>query len=159
MINRKNKDKYYIDIADAVSSRGTCLRRNYGAVIVKEDRIISTGYTGAPRNCINCSDIGKCKREELHIPSGERYELCNSVHAEQNAIIQANGQDLIDSTIYISGRDAKTGKKVDGMPCLICQKMIINAGIKKVIIGLADDEVKIIPISELINNFSNTFQN
>ena len=96
---RKDKTEYYLDMADVASSRGTCLRRNYGAVIVKDDRIIATGYTGAPRGRKNCEDIGFCTREKLNIPSGQRYELCRSVHAEQNAVIQADGQKTIGATI------------------------------------------------------------
>ena len=150
-MERKTKTDYYLDMADVASSRGTCIRRNYGAVIVKDDRIISTGYTGAPRGCKNCSDIGKCRRQELNIPSGQRYELCRSVHAEQNAIIQANGQDCIGATIYIVGHDANTGELVDGYPCMLCKRMIINSGIKEVVIRLANGETRLIRTDVLIN--------
>ena len=135
---RKDKIEYYLDIADVASSRGTCLRRNYGAVIVKDDRIIATGYTGAPRGRKNCEDIGFCKREKLCVPSGQRYELCRSVHAEQNAVIQADGSKTIGATIYVVGHDAQTGELCDGYPCAMCKRVIINAGITKAIIRLSD---------------------
>lgn len=141
-------------MADVASSRGTCIRRNYGAVIVKDDRIIATGYTGAPRGCRNCSDIGTCRRQELNVPSGQRYELCRSVHAEQNAIIQANGQETIGASIYIVGHDANTNELVDGYPCLLCKRMIINAGISEVILRKADKTVEIIPVEMFIEEDS-----
>ena len=147
---RREKIEYYLDIADVVSTRGTCLRRNYGAVIVKDDRIIATGYTGAPRGRKNCYDIGFCKREQLNIPSGQRYELCRSVHAEQNAVIQANGQDTIGATIYVTGFDANTKKRVDGYPCAMCKRVIINAGIKMAVIRLSDGTYKIFDVSEWV---------
>lgn len=154
MLNRKDKTNYYLDVADVASSRGTCIRRNYGAVIVKDDRIIATGYTGAPRGCRNCSDIGTCRRQELNVPSGQRYELCRSVHAEQNAIIQANGQETIGASIYIVGHDANTNELVDGYPCLLCKRMIINAGISEVILRKADKTVEIIPVEMFIEEDS-----
>lgn len=110
MDNRKSKENYYLDIADAVLQRSTCLRRMYGAIIVRNDEIISTGYNGAPRGRINCTDAGRCARVEMKIPSGERYELCRSVHAEANAIISASRRDMIGSTLYLVGRDAQTGE-------------------------------------------------
>ena len=109
-MKRVDKNNYYLDIAEAVIERGTCLRRNYGAIIVKNDEIISTGYVGAPRGRKNCCDLGYCTREKLNIPRGERYELCRSVHAEQNAIISANRKDMIASTLYLVGIDYKTGE-------------------------------------------------
>ena len=131
---RKTKDEYYLSIAKEVAHRGTCLRRNYGAVIVKNDEIISTGYTGSPRGTDNCCDKHKCYREELGCKPGERYELCRSVHAEQNAIISAARQEMIGSTLYLYGFDAKTGEMLDfPEPCLLCKKMIINAGIQFVV--------------------------
>lgn len=142
--NRIGKDQYYLNIAKEVARRGTCLRRNYGAVIVKNDEIISTGYTGAPRGFDNCCDLGVCKREELKIPSGERYELCRSVHAEANAIISASRKDMIDSTLYLVGLDAKTGEIVSGTQadcCKMCRRMVINAGIEKVVIADGDNKV------------------
>ena len=112
MKERRDKVNYYLDLAESVSQRGTCLRRNYGAVIVKNDEVISTGYVGAPRGRKNCSDVGKCIREELNIPRGERYELCRSVHAEANAIISASRDKMLGSSIYLAGTDAKTGEYI-----------------------------------------------
>ena len=132
---RRDKINYYLDIAETVSLRGTCLRRNYGAIIVKNDQIISTGYVGAPRGRVNCSDLGYCTREKLNIPRGERYELCRSVHAEANAIISASRMDMIGSTLYLVGKEVSTGEYVKGAnPCAMCKRMIINAGIDTVVI-------------------------
>ena len=131
---RPDKDRYYLDIAFEVAQRGTCLRRNYGAVIVKDDQIVGTGYCGAPRGVPNCIDIGVCKRKELNIPAGERYELCRSVHGEANAIIHAGRDKCIGSTIYVAGfvvHDMESG--VDAHPCKMCSRMIINAGIEKIV--------------------------
>ena len=131
MDNRTSKQNYYLDIADSVLERSTCLRRKYGAIIVRNDEIISTGYNGAPRGRRNCSDLGVCTRETLHIPSGERYELCRSVHAEANAIISASRRDMIGATIYLVGRDARTNELLsDAMSCSMCKRQIINAGIR-----------------------------
>lgn len=131
---RNSKEEYYLDIAQTVAQRSTCLRRKYGAVIVKNDEIISTGYNGAPRGCKNCSDIGTCKREELNIPSGERYELCRSVHAEQNAIISASRRDMVGATIYLAGVDGKNGKLLaKAEPCSLCKRFILNSGISYVV--------------------------
>lgn len=132
-MERLTKLDYYLNIADAVSKRGTCLRRNYGAIIVKNDEIISTGYTGAPRGESNCMDTGYCERELLSIPQGERYELCCSVHAEMNAIISAPRRDMIGAVLYLSGRDAKTGEIIEAKPCSICSRLIKNAGISRVV--------------------------
>ena len=133
-MNRTDKINYYLDIAQTVAQRSTCLRRKYGAVIVKNDEIISTGYNGAPRGCTNWSDLGTCKREELNIPSGERYELCRSVHAEQNAIISASRRDMQGATLYLAGIDAKTNKVLDvAEPCSLCKRFILNSGITHVV--------------------------
>ena len=107
---RRDKINYYLDIAETVLERGTCLRRNFGAIIVNNDQIISTGYVGAPRGRANCVDLGYCTREKLNIPKGQRYELCRSVHAEANAIIAASRKDMIGATIYLACHDAKTGE-------------------------------------------------
>ena len=132
---RTDKINYYLDIAETVLERGTCLRRNYGAIIVKNDAIISTGYVGAPRGRKNCIDMGYCVRENLKVPRGERYELCRSVHAEQNAIINAAREDMIGSVMFLVGKDAKTGEYVrNASACSLCKRMIINAGIEKIII-------------------------
>ena len=139
---RTDKINYYLDIAETVLERGTCLRRNYGAIIVKNDQIISTGYVGAPRGRKNCTDMNVCVRETLKIPRGERYELCRSVHAEQNAIIHARREDMIGSALYLVGKDAVTGEYVENASaCSMCKRMIINAGINRIIVreGYPDD--------------------
>ncbi len=135
-MKRISKTKYYLGIAEAVSKRSTCLRRQYGAVIVKNDEIISTGYNGSPRGSDNCCDVGYCWREENNIPHGEQYESCLAVHAEQNAIISASRRDTIDSVLYLVGFE--NGKRIPSeqvKPCKICEKMIINSGVKEVITG------------------------
>ena len=133
-MERRDKINYYLDIAQTVAGRGTCLRRNYGAILVKNDEIISTGYTGAPRARKNCIDLGYCQREKLNIPRGERYELCRSVHSEANCIISAARRDMIGSTMYLVGKDMKTGKIVENASsCAMCKRLIINAGISTVI--------------------------
>jgi len=131
---RKDKTNYYLDIADAVLNRSTCLRRKYGAIIVLNDEIVSTGYNGAPRGRKNCIDLQHCTRESLNIPSGQRYELCRSVHAEANAIISAARKNMLGATLYLAGRDSKTNDLLpDSTPCSMCRRLIINAGIKKVV--------------------------
>lgn len=132
---RRDKINYYLDIAEAVSGRSTCLRRKFGAIIVKHDEIISTGYNGAPRGRKNCSDLDFCYREHLNVPRGQRYEICRSVHAEANAIISASRADLLGSTLYLVCHDAKTDA-LDGAvePCSMCKRLILNAGIKDVVI-------------------------
>lgn len=139
-MKRPSKIDYYLNIAREVAQRGTCLRRRFGAVIVKDDQIISTGYVGAPRGTKNCSDIGRCPREEANIPSGERYELCRSVHAEQNAIINAAraGVSVLGGTLYIYGENIKDGQIAEGRPCKLCRRYIINAGLEKVVIKMKD---------------------
>lgn len=132
---RPEKDQYYLDIAAQVAKRSTCLRRQYGAVIVKNDEIIATGYNGAPRGMRNCCDLGECWREAHNIPHGEQYEKCVSVHAEQNAIISARRQDMIDSTLYLAGLENDERMPSDKVaPCTICARMIRNAGIKEVVV-------------------------
>ena len=131
---RPTKTQYYLDIALAVSKRSTCLRRHYGAIIVKNDEIIATGYNGSPRGKTNCIDINYCERIEKNIPAGERYELCKAVHSEQNAIISASRSELNGAIMYINGIDVDGGKTANCKPCLICEKLIINSGIKKVIV-------------------------
>lgn len=130
---RIEKDRYYLNLAYDVSLRSTCIRRQYGAVIVKNDEIISTGYNGSPRNGVNCNDCGYCLREKLGIKSGERYELCRAVHAEQNAIISASRSNMIGATLYLAGRtfigDSNLCKPINAFPCRLCQRFIINSGI------------------------------
>ncbi len=146
-MERRDKINYYLDIAQAVLSRGTCLRRNYGAVIVKNDEIISTGYSGAPRLRKNCIDLKYCIREKYNIPRGERYEMCRSVHAEANAIISAPRCKMIDSTIYLVGVDYKTKLLVENSnPCAMCKRLIINAGIKTAVIRDTYENFRVIDV-------------
>ncbi len=140
-MERRDKINYYLDIAEAVSERSTCLRRKFGAIIVKNDEIISTGYNGAPRGRKNCSDLDFCYRERMGVPRGQRYELCRSVHAEANAIISASRADLLGSVLYLACHDAKTDR-LDGAvePCSMCKRLILNAGIEQVIIRQNENE-------------------
>lgn len=128
---RISKDEYYLGIALAVAKRSTCLRRQYGVVIVKNDEIISTGYNGAPRDEQNCCDVGSCWRATNNIPHGERYEMCKSVHAEQNAIISASRKDMIGATLYLAG--IENDKVISAVPCDICRRLIVNSGIERVV--------------------------
>lgn len=137
-MTRISKDEYYVGVALEISMRSTCLRRHYGAVIVKDDVIMATGYNGAPRGDANCCDIGRCTREELKIPSGERYELCRSVHAEQNAIIQAGYERTRNSTLYLAGIEGNGGHIANPRPCEMCWRFIKNAGIIRVVVPTAD---------------------
>lgn len=152
MDKRTGKDDYYLGIADAVLNRSTCLRRKYGAIIVKADEILSTGYNGAPRGRKNCSDMGHCTRERLNIPPGQRYELCRSVHAEQNAIISCSRRDMLGATLYLVGRDAKTGGVIPAASCSLCRRFILNAGIETVVCRLSEDEYESINVSKWIEN-------
>ena len=150
-MERRDKINYYLDIAEAVTGRGTCLRRNFGAVIVKNDTIISTGYVGAPRGRKNCSDLGYCMREKLQIPRGERYEFCRSVHAEANAIIAAPREQMLGATLYLVGRDMSTGEIMrDANSCTMCKRMIINAGISQVIIRRDNDTYDTIDVADWV---------
>lgn len=150
---RRDKNNYYLDIAETVLERGTCLRRNYGAIIVKNDEIVSTGYVGAPRGRKNCIDLKYCTREKLNIPRGERYELCRSVHAEANAIISAKREEMIGSTLYLVGKFFETGELVpDATCCAMCKRQVINAGISKVVIRNTHDEYTIVDVNEWIEN-------
>ena len=151
MDNRTNKQNYYLDIADAVLDRSTCLRKKYGAIIVRNDEIISTGYNGAPRGRKNCVDMGYCTREAMQVPRGERYELCRSVHAEANAIISAARRDTVGSTLYLVGRDARTGELLsDATSCFMCRRMVINSGLEKVVIRKSDTEFEVVPVEDWI---------
>ena len=152
-MTRIDKINYYLDLAETVSERCTCLRRHYGAVIVKNDEIISSGYVGSPRGRKNCSDLGYCVRESLNIPRGERYELCRSVHAEANAIISAARKDMLGGDLYLVGREARAGEYVENANCCsMCKRMIINAGIKRVIIRDDKTEYRVIDVDEWIEN-------
>lgn len=152
-MDRIDKKNYYLDIAETVLERGTCLRRNYGAIIVNHDQIVSTGYVGAPRGRKNCIDMGVCVREAYKIPRGERYELCRSVHAEANAIINASRERMIGATLYLVGKDARTGEYIENAnSCSMCKRMIINAGIKKVIIRNTKTRFTAIYVDDWIQN-------
>ena len=150
---RVSKENYYLDIAQTVAERSTCLRKCYGAIIVKDDVIVSTGYNGAPRGRINCCDLGHCMREKLNIPRGERYELCRSIHSEQNAIIAASRERMLGATLYMVCVDPKDGSLVAGTSsCMMCKRVIINAGIEKVVIRDTKDEFRVIDVSDWIKN-------
>ncbi len=152
-MERKGKINYYLDIAEAILARGTCLRRNYGAIIVNKDEIISSGYTGAPRGRQNCIDLGHCTRQKLNIPRGERYELCRSVHAEANAIISAARKDMIGATLFLVGKDMETGElDSKAESCSMCKRMIINAGIEQVIVRNTPEEYTITNVRDWIYN-------
>ncbi|MDD2470115.1 MAG: cytidine deaminase, partial [Bacilli bacterium] len=131
----------------------TCIRRNWGAVIVKNDEILSTGYVGAPRGRKNCCDLKYCTREKLNIPRGERYELCRSVHAEQNAIISASRKEMIGSTLYLVGKNYSDGEYIEkAMSCAMCKRMIINAGIQQVIARNTKTEYTVVDVESFIEN-------
>ena len=150
-MGRIDKENYYLDIAQTVAGRSTCLRRCYGAILVKSDEIISTGYNGAPRGRRNCVDLNYCTREALNIPSGERYELCRSVHAEANCIISAPRSATLGSTLYLAGRDAKTGDLLpDATSCSMCRRLIINAGIQRVVIRRTPDQYAVVHVEDWI---------
>lgn len=152
-IERRDKINYYLDLAEVVSQRSTCLRRRFGAVIVKNDTVISTGYSGAPRGRRNCSDIGSCIREELNIPRGERYELCRSVHAEANAIICASREEMINSSMYLVGLEVSTNKYVqNSSSCSMCKRMLINSGVNQLYVRDTKNDYRIIEIAEWTNN-------
>ncbi len=133
-------DEYFIEIAKVVSARSTCIRRRYGAVIAKDHVIVSTGYNGAPRGSINCVDTGRCTRKELNVPAGERYELCEAVHAEQNAIINGSPERMKDAIIYIAGFE-EDDTFAEGKPCLLCKRMIQNAQIQQVVYLKKDGDI------------------
>lgn len=150
---RVSKRNYYLDIAQTVAERSTCLRKKYGAIIVKNDVIISTGYNGAPRGRINCSDLGNCLREKLNIPRGERYELCRSVHSEANAIIAASREQMLGSTLYMACIDSKSGLLVPGTnSCMMCKRQVINAGIDEVVIRDDPENFRVIKVSSWIDD-------
>ncbi|MBE6609551.1 MAG: cytidine deaminase [Ruminococcaceae bacterium] len=152
-MERVNKINYYLDIAQTVATRSTCLRKSFGAIIVKNDTIISTGYNGAPRGRKNCSDICTCIRDQLNIPRGERYELCRSVHSEANAIIAASRDQMLGATLYMTCLDSKTGEVVpDTNSCAMCKKLIINAGISTVIIRNTPTSYKTVQVSEWLED-------
>ena len=148
-MGRISKENYYLDIAETVIGRATCLRRCYGAIIVKNDEIISTGYNGAPRGRKNCVDLGRCARDAMNVPRGERYELCRSVHAE--AIISAARRDMVGGTLYLAGKDAVTGEILsDATSCAMCRRLIINAGLEKVVIRVSPADYTVVDVRRWI---------
>ena len=150
-MGRIDKENYYLDIAQTVAERATCLRRCYGAILVKSDEIIATGYNGAPRGRKNCVDLNYCTREALNIPSGERYELCRSVHAEANAIISAARRDTLGATLYMVCVAPETGALIPGSTsCSMCRRLIINAGIRRVVIRDTPTEYRVVEVSDWV---------
>ena len=150
-MQRIDKENYYLDIAQTVLERSTCLRRWYGAIIVRNDEIVATGYNGAPRGRANCCELGYCVREQMQVPRGERYELCRSVHAEANAIISASRNECIGGTLYLVGRDAATGKLLpDATSCSMCRRLIINAGIQRVVIRNTKTDYSVVHVEDWI---------
>lgn len=152
-VQRVSKENYYLDIARTVAERGTCLRRKFGAIIVKDDVIISTGYNGAPRGRKNCTDMNTCMRDKLGIPRGERYEMCRSVHAEANAIIAAPRDRMLGATLYMVCVNPNDGTLYDGTSsCMMCKRLIINAGIENVVVRDTDTDYRVIKVSDWIEN-------
>lgn len=152
-MERVSKENYYLDIAQTVAERSTCLRKKYGAIIVKNDVIVSTGYNGAPRGRKNCSDLQVCMRDKLNIPRGERYEMCRSVHSEANAIIAAPREQMLGSTLYMVCVSPEDGSLVAGTnSCMMCKRMIINAGIEKVIIRDTPTAFRVITVNDWIGD-------
>ena len=152
-MDRTSKHNYYLDIAQTVSERATCIRRRFGAIIVKNDVIISTGYNGAPRGRLNCSDIESCVREEMNVPRGERYELCRAVHAEANAIIAASREQMQGATMYMCCTDPWTKEVIGSIcSCAMCKRLIINSGIKEVVAREDKDNYTIYQVSDWVRN-------
>jgi len=148
-MGRIDKPNYYLDIAATVLERSTCMRRCYGAIIVQNDEIVSSGYNGAPRGRKNCGDLGYCAREALNIPSGERYELCRSVHAEANAIISAPRREVLGATLYMACKDPATGELIPGSTsCSMCRRLIINAGIARVVIRDTPTDYRLVDVEK-----------
>ena len=146
-MRRIDKENYYLDIAGTVLERSTCMRRQYGAIIVQNDEIVSSGYNGAPRGRKNCGDLGYCAREAMKIPSGQRYELCRSVHAEANAIISASRREVLGASLYMVCRDPATGELIPGSTsCSMCRRLIINAGISRVVIRDDPEEYRVVDV-------------
>ena len=152
-MSRVSKHNYYLDIAQTVAERCTCLRKKFGSIIVKDDVIVSTGYNGAPRGRQNCSDLNCCMRDKLNIPRGERYELCRSVHAEANAIIAAARERMMGATLYMACVDSKTGELVSGTnSCMMCKRLIINAGISQIVVRDDKENFRIIEVASWIDD-------
>jgi dCMP deaminase len=153
--DRATKDEYYLNIAREVAKRSTCFRRAIGALIIRGDQIISTGYVGAPRKTKDSLEHGFCLRDRMKIPHGQRYELCRSVHAEQNAIINAAraGVSLYGGDMYIYGSAAEDGKSINAFPCFICKKMIINSGLDRVVCSTKEGKIKIFRVEEWVDDW------
>lgn len=152
-MQRTDKTNYYLDIAETVLKRGSCIRRNFGAVIVNNDQIISSGYTGAPRGRKNCMDLNCCIRQKFGIPRGERYEMCRSVHAEANAIIHASREKMLGATLYLVGKEMDNHNYVEkASPCSMCKRLIINSGIEQIIIRQDKKNFEIIPVDYWIEH-------
>ena len=152
-MDRISKENYYLEIAQTVAERSTCMRKKYGAIIVKNDVIISTGYNGSPRGRKNCNELQFCMREKLQIPSGERYELCRSVHAEANAIIAAPRDQMLGATLYMSCVDPSNHSLVMGTnSCMMCKRQVINAGIAYVVVRDDKENFRVIDVNEWIEN-------
>ncbi len=150
-MERRSKINYYLDIAQTVSQRGTCLRRKFGAIIVKNDTIVSTGYAGAPRGRANCCDLGTCLRQQMDIPRGERYELCRSVHAEANAIIAASREQMLGADLYLACTDPVTGEVIVGTTCCqMCKRLVINAGMSRVFVRETPDTYTVFEVSDWV---------
>jgi dCMP deaminase len=153
MNTRVSWDEYFMQIADIVKTRSTCLRRQIGAVIVKDNRIITTGYNGAPTGLRHCTEIGGCERNRLNIPSGQRHELCRALHAEQNAIIAAPRDQMLGATLYMVCVSPETGEAQPGTSsCMMCKRMVINAGIAKVVIRDTATDYRVIDVADWIEN-------
>ena len=150
-MDRVSKENYYLDIAETVSERSTCLRKRYGSIIVKNDVIISTGYNGAPRDRQNCTDLKSCIRDEWKIPRGERYELCRAVHAEANAIIAASREQMLGATLYMVCTNPNDGSLMPGTTsCMMCKRLVLNAGITKVVVRDTKTEYRVIDTAEWV---------
>ena len=152
-MERISKINYYLDIAQTVAERSTCLRKAFGAIIVKNDTIVSTGYNGAPRGRKNCADMNFCTRAALKIPSGQRYELCRSVHAEANCIISAARKDTIGATLYMACRNPENWELIpDSTSCSMCRRLIINAGIERIVIRDTKTDYRVVYVQEWVDN-------
>ena len=152
---RPSKEEYYLNIAKEIGARSTCFRHHMGAIILKDDQIIATGYIGAPRKTKDCLERGECLRDKLKIPHGTRYEICRSVHAEQNAIINASraGVSLLGGDMYMHSINPKTGLKNDALPCFFCKRMIINSGLRRVISAPKEGGVKIFLVDDWVKEW------
>ena len=152
-MGRIDKENYYLDIAQTVAERSTCLRRCYGAILVRNDEIIATGYNGAPRGRKNCVDLNYCTREALKIPSGQRYELCRSVHAEANCIISASRSEMLGATLYMACVNPADGTLIpNSTSCSMCRRQIINAGIRRVVIRDTRTDYRVVEVEDWIED-------